>query len=108
MTSLISLKSDCIQAMENCIRNCRELVEAHKENEEMGACLRLCELCIHACQDCIAACESVQSDRGQFMQLCVDICNACLANFENYVQVEFKKSALACKGCIEEFGHIMA
>lgn len=96
MTPLISLKSDCIHAMKNCISNCEELIEAYKEYEEMSECIRLCELCIHGCQDCIAACESIQADSDQFM-LVVDICNACLANFENYVQVEFKKSAKACK-----------
>tara|TARA_R110002020_G_scaffold125370_6_gene282567 strand:- start:1354 stop:1632 length:279 start_codon:yes stop_codon:yes gene_type:complete len=92
MTSLISLKNDCIQAMENCISNCRVLIETHKEKEDMSAFINLCELCIHACEDCITACNSVQADGSQFMQIYAGICKACIANYETYVQVEFQKS----------------
>lgn len=105
MTSLISIKSDCILAMENCIKNCRELEEVHQGKEEMSACLKLCKLCIDACQDCISACQSAQSNNGNFLNLCVDMCNACLVNFENYIQEEFKKSALACQVCIQKIEH---
>lgn len=97
MIRLISLKRDCIQAMENCISNGKELIEAYKEYEHMSECIRLCELCIDGCKDCIAACESVQEDSDRFL-LVVGICNACLANFENYVQVEFKKATRSVNG----------
>lgn len=95
MTSLIPLKEDCIEALENCIQNCRELLETHRGKEQMNACIKLGELCINACLDCIAACESVQAERGQFVQVCVEISKACISNFENHVQVEFQKSILA-------------
>lgn len=108
MTSLISLKSKCIKALENYIQNCRELLETNKDTDEMNDCFMLCHLCIDACVDCINACESVQANSSQFMQIYVDICNACIANFENHVQVEFKKSASAHKDCIAEYEHIKA
>ena len=108
MNSLISLKSDCIIALENCIKNCRETIEIHGGNEEMLTCTNLCRLCIDACLDCISACESVQANRGQFMKICAEICNTCIANFENHINLECQNSVSACKDCIDEFGQIMA
>ena len=96
MTSLISVKDDCIEALETCIQNCRELVETYKGNEQMNTCIKIGELCINACLDCIVACKSVQAERGQFVQVYVEISKACISNFENHVQVEFQKSILAC------------
>lgn len=108
MNNLVSLKSDCIRALEICIKNCQRVIEKHNDKEEMQHCIQMCKLCIDACLDCISACESVQANRGQFMLICAEICNACIANFENHVNLECQKFTSACKDCVDEFSNVMA
>lgn len=87
MATLTSLKSDYIKALENCIKNCQQVIDKNKDKEEMRPCVSLCELCIDGCIDCIAAFKSVHANRAQFIQVCMEIGKACIANFESLIEV---------------------
>lgn len=100
MTSHMSLKHECIEALKACIQNCLVVIERHKSEEEMRPSVKLCELCIAACEDCIVAFESVQANRGPFMQVCVEISHACIANYENHISLVFQKLAKVTNDCV--------
>ncbi|MDR7127874.1 hypothetical protein J2X69_000202 [Algoriphagus sp. 4150] len=110
MTSLIPLKSDCSEALGQCIKECQYLIASIKDKEIAGLekCEELAQLCIEACAECIDACESARLDRGKMMLACVEACKNCASECEKHDLVECDRCAGACNECLEELGHVLA
>lgn len=108
MNSLTPLKSNCSKALEQCIRDCQQLVVSHKEIPGLEKCVELAQLCIGACAECLDACESARLDRGKMMLTCAEACKIFAAECEKHNSDECKKCVESCRNCLEEFEHVLA
>ncbi len=108
MSSSTPIKSDCCNALEQCIKDCFQLVASIKDVSGMEKTIELVEICIGACADCLDACESVRLDRGRLMFTCVEACKICAVECEKHNSPESIKCMVSCRRCVEELSHQMA
>lgn len=108
MLSLTQLKSDCCNALEQCIRDCQKMVNQFKDVRGMEKCVELGQICIGACAECLDACESAKLNRGKQMFICLEVCKECANECEKFQSEECVNCAASCRNCIVELSHAMA
>lgn len=108
MNSLIPLKSNCITALEQCIKDCHSLIRFHKHSAGLERCVELSQLCLDACAECLDACESARLDRGKMMHICVKACKRLSAECKKHTSEACQRCAASCDSCVEEFSHLIA
>lgn len=108
MPGSASIKSDCCNALEQCIKDCFQLVAKIKDVPGMEKTIELTEICIGACADCLDACESVRLDRGRMMITCAEACKICALECEKHNSPESIRCAESCRKCVEELSHLLA
>ncbi|MCE7055257.1 hypothetical protein LZF95_11275 [Algoriphagus sp. AGSA1] len=102
------MKSNCSQALEQCINDIHELLVFIKVAPEFEQCSKLAHRCKDACVECLDACESARLDRGKMMLACVEVCGDFAAECRKYEAREFRNCAASCRACIEEFENVLA
>ncbi len=108
MTSLTPLKSNCSKAVEQCMRNCHQLIVSIRGIQGLEKYAELAQRCRDACSDCLDACESARRDRGKMMLACAEACRIFVSECECHNAEAWRKCVVSCRMCLEEFEHVLA